>query len=436
MSTRRRKGSLKGRLARLGIAKSEPAGPLIVPGPSDTRQRLRRLFPKDSGGAPTFAIPDSVMAAANESALDVKLRLCHELPAAAEHGDIRLDRIFEATVPGSAARLAEDPAFANFDPRRALFFDTETTGLAGGAGTLVFLVGWGFFEGDRFVVRQGLVQDFGHEAEVLEEFSRVASGFETLVSFNGRSFDIDRLKLRYAINRLAFEALEVPHLDLVYPARRLLGPALAGVGCTLKSLEAHYLGFRREGDIDGADAPRIFLEWLNARDDAPMARVVEHNRLDILSLVTLSTLLLERAAAPVELARGGSELFAAARFVLRRAQGADEVAATAAFESALDAPLSPPTRARVHRELSRLYKRAGRWDDAVSMWLGLAERGDDAWVVRELAKAFEHRLHDLQAAERWAEKLVEVTGGELRQRAVHRLKRIRRRRESRDKGRG
>ena len=34
-----------------------------------------------------------------------------------------------------------------FDPRRALFLDTETTGLSGGAGTVAFLVGLGRIEG-------------------------------------------------------------------------------------------------------------------------------------------------------------------------------------------------------------------------------------------------------------------------------------------------
>src|SRR5947207_4714923 len=42
--------------------------------------------------------------------------------------------------------LALDPRISTADPRRALYFDTETTGLGGGAGVLAFLVGIAWFD--------------------------------------------------------------------------------------------------------------------------------------------------------------------------------------------------------------------------------------------------------------------------------------------------
>ena len=45
-----------------------------------------------------------------------------------------------------------------FDPRRALFLDTETTGLSGGAGTVAFLVGVGRFTPEGFLLRQRIMR--------------------------------------------------------------------------------------------------------------------------------------------------------------------------------------------------------------------------------------------------------------------------------------
>src|SRR5687767_8161060 len=69
------------------------------------------------------------------------------LPLHHRHGNTALGAALE--IPGSAiARLALDPSLASLDVRDLLFLDTETTGLAGGAGTLPFLIGLAWFEGD------------------------------------------------------------------------------------------------------------------------------------------------------------------------------------------------------------------------------------------------------------------------------------------------
>jgi uncharacterized protein YprB with RNaseH-like and TPR domain len=65
------------------------------------------------------------------------------------------------------AVLANDPLLRGLDYRGALFFDTETTGLAGGTGTVAFLIGLGWFEGDGFVTRQLFARDYAEERATL-----------------------------------------------------------------------------------------------------------------------------------------------------------------------------------------------------------------------------------------------------------------------------
>jgi uncharacterized protein YprB with RNaseH-like and TPR domain len=59
------------------------------------------------------------------------------------HGESELGGWLSQSLAG-AASFTQDRRLAAVDPRRCLFLDTETTGLNGGAGTLVFLVGGGF----------------------------------------------------------------------------------------------------------------------------------------------------------------------------------------------------------------------------------------------------------------------------------------------------
>ena len=65
-------------------------------------------------------------------------------PAEHPHGGHALGDALDGS-PASIARLLNDEALTSVDLSRVVFLDTETTGLAGGTGTLVFLVGLGAF---------------------------------------------------------------------------------------------------------------------------------------------------------------------------------------------------------------------------------------------------------------------------------------------------
>src|SRR6266508_315118 len=124
----------------------------------------------------------------------------------------------------------------------ACYFDTETTGLSTGAGTVVFLAGMGHLEGDRLVVRQLLLPDYPHEAALLREVADELSLRPRLVTYNGRGFDLPLLVTRLTVHRLFREMAALPerHDDLLPVARRLYRRPLGGA--RLADVEAGVLG--------------------------------------------------------------------------------------------------------------------------------------------------------------------------------------------------
>ena len=60
--------------------------------------------------------------------------------------------------------------------------------------------------------------------------------------------------------------------------------------------EERLLGLYRDDDLPGSEAPAAFLDWV--RDGTgPVDRVLEHNRLDVLSLVALLGVVTEAPAS-------------------------------------------------------------------------------------------------------------------------------------------
>jgi uncharacterized protein YprB with RNaseH-like and TPR domain len=181
------------------------------------------------------------------------------------------------------AELAKLPELAA-GPGDCLFLDTETTGLSGGAGTVVFLCGLGFFERDVLVLEQVFLRAFAEEPAALAHVARRMVEHPALVTFVGKSFDRHRLAARMTLHKIESPVLTDRHLDLYYMARRAWGKDLPDV--RLRTVEEWKLGLRRVDDMPGAEAPYAFLSWVRDRTGR-VDRVFEHNRLDVLSLVTL-----------------------------------------------------------------------------------------------------------------------------------------------------
>ncbi|MCA8952304.1 MAG: ribonuclease H-like domain-containing protein, partial [Planctomycetes bacterium] len=199
------------------------------------------------------------------------------------HGDVRLADA-RCLAGERLAILAKEPRFATLRAEQCLFLDTETTGLSGGAGTVVFAYGLAFFRGEEFVVEQLFLRDFGEEPAVLRHVAARLWQFPVAVTFVGKSYDRHRIATRMTLHKLRSAALTAPHLDLYHLARREYGKELPDT--RLATVEQHRLGLRRESDLPGSEAPVAFLDWIRDGTGA-VDRVLEHNRLDVLSLCAL-----------------------------------------------------------------------------------------------------------------------------------------------------
>jgi len=297
--------------------------------------------------------------------------------------------------------------FASGAPARPpfVFFDLETTGLSGGAGTHAFLVGCGRFDTDRsFVTRQFLLTRHGHERTLLDTVAGELADAGALVSFNGKSFDAPVLETRYLFHRLDWPVAQLPHVDALHPARRFW-PG----DCSLLALERQQLGARRRGDVAQAEIPARYFQFVRTGDARPLAAVFEHNRLDLLTLAALTARLLRLVRTGVSAARDAREVYALGTTYARA--GLDD-RARECFTRAVTMSPAPsgafdPVRVESLRALALAWRRARRFDEAADCWRQLLDtRACPPGVLREAAEALaihhEHRVRDLDAAKAFA----------------------------------
>jgi len=332
-----------------------------------------------------------------------------ELPFVVQHtdrGPLYLRR--ERAVPGARvgrvplvgardadqallALLALDPSIAGCDPKGALYLDTETTGLAGGTGTVPFLLGlaWWDEEAGVFVLEQALLRRLGEEGPILELLSTRVAAASMIVTFNGKAFDMPLLRTRYVMNRMA-PPREPPHLDLVHLARRIHRTRLRSR--TLVAIEGEVLGRARIDDVAGGDIVATYMHFLRTGDDAALLGVVEHNAADVLAMVAMVGLYgerLESSYANSEL--DGSDIAGVAR-TLRQA-GKLDLAADLAEVAVTRGGGSEARRAR-----GDIAKARGDKARALADYEVLAGEVDDPKVRLELCKLYEHHVRSFALA--------------------------------------
>jgi uncharacterized protein len=333
-------------------------------------------------------VPGQVVSNEHGSCYVVEERRPLDLP----HGEVPLARLRALSADGVRTLTAE-PDLDGFEPQHAVYLDTETTGLAGGSGTAAFLIGIGFVEGDEFCVRQYFMRDYDEEPAMLWALAQDLRGCRQLVTFNGKMFDCPLLETRFRLGRRRFPLAEARHLDLLHPARRLWKARLDS--CRLVMLESALLRVSRVGDIPGAEIPQAYFDFVRDRDARRVARILDHNRQDIVSLAALTALACQWVQDET-LAEDPRDVFSVAR-VFERAELHER--SEAAYQRVL-AEVSDEESAVRRAALLRLAarrKRAGEHAEAARFWRQAMAAGDlDA--LRELAMFLEHRQRDWDAA--------------------------------------
>lgn len=301
------------------------------------------------------------------------------------HGRVAIARALAVSAQ-TMASITLDASIARIDPRRMLLLDTETTGLSGGTGTLPFLVGLAWFEDESLCIEQLLLRRPGEERPILARLAERVEAASCIVTYNGKSFDWPLLRTRAVMNRVALPAPRA-HVDLLHAARRLVGPRLSEVRLT--TMERDVLGMLRAHDVDGAEIPGLFWDFVRGAAGGVLTPVMEHNANDVIALAGILVALAERwdgvlpSHAPEDrlavartalrlhdLSRahdwaraaadgGGSESLTAEALTVAataRRRGADPRAARALLEEAL---VSAPSlvRSAIHLALAKLCER-------------------------------------------------------------------------------
>ncbi|MFM1652448.1 ribonuclease H-like domain-containing protein [Brevibacillus sp. B_LB10_24] len=283
------------------------------------------------------------------------------------------------------------------DGRRAgdlLFFDTETTGLHGGVGNTIFLLGYSRVEGREVVVRQHFLAAPHAEVVLYQSFLETAREATHLVTFNGKSFDWPQVKTRHTLLRdLVPDLPSFGHFDLLHPARRLWKHELPS--CRLSVIEQTKLGVARQDDVPGYLAPIQYFDYLSAGDPHLIEGVLRHNELDVLSLITLyihlSRLLLER--------KGGAATEAERLEIARWCEAIGELEHAAQGYQAV-AESSSALRGQAKLALGRLFKKQRKWRQALAVWESCFQENSHVpqEIYIEAAKLCEHQLKDDEKA--------------------------------------
>jgi len=178
------------------------------------------------------------------------------------------------------------------DPGSIAYFDTETTGLTGGAGTYIFAAAVATPIDCGLRVAQFFLPEPGMEAAFLHALREELERADSLATFNGGSFDLPVLRTRWVMARMPGELSHVAHVDLLTLVRALYRHRLEM--CTLRFVEERVLGYEREDPLPSALVPDAYFDYLRAGSLDFLEAALEHNRLDVISLVHLHSRLLRR----------------------------------------------------------------------------------------------------------------------------------------------
>jgi uncharacterized protein YprB with RNaseH-like and TPR domain len=335
---------------------------------------------------------------------------------------------------------------------RTLFVDLETTGLSGGAGTVAFLVGVGWFDLGAFQVRQFLLTSFASERALLCAVAECFDAAALLVTYNGKTFDVPVMETRWLFHRMPVPLESVRHFDMLHPARRLWrgratdlrgGASIEagdGGGCRLSTLERVLCDVTRVGDVPGMEIPSRYFRFLRTGDARPLEPVLEHNRLDLISLAAVAAHAVDLVEHGSDRCRDAAEALALGK-VYERAGSIDR--ALACYDRAAAAD----RRADVDVVGEALYRRGvrlrrdRRFVEAADAWRAiLALKGRrtallatlQQYATEALAVHHEHREKDYEGARELALRLLDDETFEKRDRARHRLARLDRKLASND----
>ena len=169
----------------------------------------------------------------------------------------------------------------------ALFFDIETTGLSP-TSAIVFLIGTVKKTGDGWLLTQWLAQRPEDEPLLLQAFFDAAAGCDTLIHFNGTTFDLPFLRERARLLCRAGIADSMDgkrSLDLYQKFRPLKRPL--GLSRMNQTTLEQFLGWTREDRLTGKHMVELFHKYAASQEPLLCDLLLLHNHDDLLGMTDL-----------------------------------------------------------------------------------------------------------------------------------------------------
>jgi hypothetical protein len=317
-------------------------------------------------------------------------------PRARAHQERELPRGFEViSTPHGYAALRQDviplPPLEP-DPGSVAYIDTETTGLSGGSGTYVFAAAIARPIDCGLRVAQVFLPQPGMEAAFLCALNGEIAPAKAVATFNGSSFDLPVLRTRWVMARMPGDLACSPHVDLLTLVRALYRHRLDS--CNLRSVEERLLGYEREDPIPSALVPDAYFEYLRRGSSPLLEAALEHNRLDVISLVHLHSRLMRRLQGG-EAGMDAADWLALGRHRYRRGARADGWRALRNATSFAEGEAAATAGLMIARRLTRRGSIAAA--DRMLGWLE-SRAAEDLRVAVARARLFEWRRRDPQLA--------------------------------------
>jgi uncharacterized protein YprB with RNaseH-like and TPR domain len=318
----------------------------------------------------------------------------NEYPLTTNHGLYPLGDLHEVVRGWNQSDFSHPLSVAGFQSEDLFFFDTETTGLGGGTGNTIFLLGYARVFKDKVQLRQLFLPSPASEVALYHYFLQEVD-YTTLVTFNGKAFDWPQVKTRHTLIRDEVPKLpKFGHFDLLHASRRLWKNEYESL--KLSNVEKQILNISRDGDIPGYMAPMIYFHFLEDQNPEGIFGIMKHNETDILTLITLFTHISNKL---LHAERGSdTEQFEVARWM--ESVGEKETATRHYYELVNN---NGKNNWAAKLALSLVCKRENRCEEAIKLWkeLSVEEQvpmNDRIFSAIELAKYYEHKVKEFKLA--------------------------------------
>lgn len=196
--------------------------------------------------------------------------------------------------------LPKDPYVQRYFSDSCAFFDIETTGFSAKTA-FVYLIGMAVRKGDTIHVYQFFAQNQTNEAELINCFYQKLCEFSTIITFNGKGFDIPFLKAREQFHGCSNNWEQFESWDL-YKATGKLKNILKLSNRKQKTIE-QFLGIEREDLYSGGDLIPVYFSYEKNQNADLEKLLLLHNYEDVLGMTKLLSLLsyLEFLETPIHI---------------------------------------------------------------------------------------------------------------------------------------